>query len=134
MTAPKRADCTARNVNGRVVLYAERTTDSMAAAMDETSRRRAKQEAYNAEHGITPETIKKAVESPLDELLRAGSLNVAKTASVAQQVAQRKTSDPEQEIKRLRKQMKAAASKLEFERAAEMRDMIRELQALVVGA
>jgi excinuclease UvrABC helicase subunit UvrB len=59
---------------------------------------------------------------------------VSKTASVAQQVAQRKTSDPEQEIKRLRKQMKAAASKLEFERAAEIRDLIRELQALIVGA
>lgn len=124
----------ARNVNGRVILYAERTTDSMAAAIDETARRRAKQAAYNEEHGITPETIKKAVESPLDDLLRAGSLNVAKTTSVAQQVARRKDTDPEQEIKRLRKQMKAAASKLEFERAAEIRDLIRDLQALVVGA
>jgi len=124
----------ARNVNGRAILYGEKTTKSMALAIDETARRRTKQEAYNAEHGITPETIKKAVESPLDELLRAGSLNVDKSKSVAEQAAARQATDPEQEIKRLKKQMKAAAAKLEFERAAELRDLIRELQALVVGA
>ena len=106
----------------------------MAAAINETARRRTKQEAYNREHGITPETVRKAVESPLDDLLRAGSLNVSKSVSVAQQAAQRQATDPEHEIKRLRKQMKAAAAKLEFERAAEIRDLIRELQALVVGA
>ncbi len=124
----------ARNVNGRAILYGEKTTASMAQAIDETARRRTKQEAYNREHGITPETIKKSVDSPLDELLRAGSLNVDKTKSVAAQVASRQATDPEQEIKRLKKQMKAAAAKLEFERAAEIRDLIRELQALVVGA
>ena len=124
----------ARNVNGRAILYGEKTTASMAQAIDETARRRTKQEAYNREHGITPETIKKAVDSPLDELLRAGSLNVDKTKSVAAQAASRPATDPEQEIKRLKKQMKAAAAKLEFERAAEIRDLIRELQALVVGA
>lgn len=124
----------ARNVNGRAILYGEKTTASMAQAIDETARRRTKQEAYNREHGITPETIKKAVDSPLDELLRAGSLNVDKTKSVAAQAASRQATDPEQEIKRLKKQMKAAAAKLEFERAAEIRDLIRELQALVVGA
>jgi excinuclease ABC subunit B len=124
----------ARNVNGRAILYAEKHTASIAAALEETARRRAKQEAYNQEHGITPETIKKAVESPLDELLRAGSLTVEKTSTVAEQVAKRQATDPEQEIKRLKKQMKAAAAKLEFERAAELRDLIRELQALVVGA
>ena len=124
----------ARNVNGRAILYGEKTTASMAQAIDETARRRTKQEAYNREHGITPETIKKSVDSPLDELLRAGSLNVDKTKSVAAQAASRQATDPEQEIKRLKKQMKAAAAKLEFERAAEIRDLIRELQALVVGA
>ena len=124
----------ARNVNGRAILYGEKTTASMAQAIDETARRRAKQEAYNREHGITPETIRKAVDSPLDELLRAGSLNVDKAKSVAEQAASRQATDPEQEIKRLKKQMKAAAAKLEFERAAELRDLIRELQALVVGA
>lgn len=124
----------ARNVDGRAILYAEQVTASMTAAIDETDRRRAKQHAYNLEHGITPETIRKAVDSPLDELLRAGSLSVEKTRSVAEQAAANKTTNPEQEIARLRKQMKAAASKLEFERAAEIRDLIRELQALVIGA
>ena len=124
----------ARNVNGRAILYAAKTTDSMAAAIEETNRRRTIQSKYNDENGITPVTIKKAVESPLDELLRAGSLQVGKERSVAEQVAVRQTSNPEQEIARLRKQMKAAAAKLEFERAAEIRDLIKELQALVVGA
>ena len=124
----------ARNVNGRAILYAEKITASMKQALDETNRRRDKQAAYNKEHGITPETIQKAVESPLDDLLRAGSLTVEKSPSVASQAMKNQTSSPEQEIKRLRKQMKAAAAKLEFERAAELRDLIRELQALVVGA
>lgn len=124
----------ARNVNGRAILYGEKTTASMALAIDETNRRREVQEAYNIEHGITPETIKKAVDSPLDDLLRGGSLNVDKTQSVASQVAANKASKPEAEIARLKKQMKSAASKLEFERAAELRDLIRELSALVVGA
>ena len=106
----------------------------MREALDETNRRRIKQEAYNMEHGITPETIQKAVESPLDELLRAGSLTVEKSQSVASQAMKNKAANPEQEIKRLRKLMKAAAAKLEFERAAELRDLIRELQALIVGA
>ena len=124
----------ARNVEGRAILYADKTTDSMQAAIDETNRRRTIQAEYNAEHGITPVTIQKAVESPLDELLRAGSLQVDKERSVAEQAAARQTSNPEQEIARLRKQMKAAAAKLEFERAAEIRDLIKELQALVIGA
>jgi len=124
----------ARNVNGRAILYGEKTTKSMAKTIDETARRRAKQADYNSEHGITPETIKKAVDSPLDDLLRAGSMTVDKTKTVAAQAASRQATDPEQEIKRLKKQMKAAAAKLEFERAAELRDLIRELQALVVGA
>ena len=105
----------------------------MKAAIEETNRRRTVQSQYNEEHGITPVTIQKAVESPLDELLRAGSLQVDKERSVAEQAAAKQTSNPEQEIARLRKQMKAAAAKLEFERAAEIRDLIKELQALVVG-
>jgi excinuclease ABC subunit B len=124
----------ARNINGRAILYGEKTTNSMRLAIDETNRRREVQEAYNAEHGITPETIKKAVDSPLDDLLRAGSITVDKTQSVAMQVAANKASKPEAEIARLKKQMKAAAAKLEFERAADIRDLIRELSALVVGA
>ena len=122
-----------RHVQGRAILYAARTTDSMAAAIDETDRRRAIQVAYNEKHGITPETIIKAVASPLDELLRAGTLNVDKKRSIAEQAAAKRTSNPDAEIARLKKQMKAAAAKLEFERAADLRDLIRELSALVVG-
>ena len=124
----------ARNAQGRAILYAEKTTESMRAAIEETDRRRSKQAAYNAIHGITPETIQKAVDSPLDDLLRAGSITVDKSTTTAAQVMKKSTTDPEQEIKRLRKQMKSAASKLEFERAAELRDLIRELQSLIVGA
>ncbi len=124
----------ARNVNGRAILYGDKVTESMNQAIQETERRRAKQAAYNDAHGITPQTIRKAVESPLDDLLRAGTLNVDKAKSIAAQAAAREATDPEQEIKRLKKQMKAAATKLEFERAAEIRDLIKELQALVVGA
>jgi excinuclease ABC subunit B len=124
----------ARNAQGRAILYAEKTTESMKAAIEETNRRRSKQAAYNAAHGITPETIQKAVDSPLDDLLRAGSITVDKSKTTAAQVMKTSTTDPEQEIKRLRKQMKSAASKLEFERAAEIRDLIRELQSLIVGA
>jgi excinuclease ABC subunit B len=123
----------ARHVEGRAILYAARTTDSMAAAITETDRRRAKQAAYNVEHNITPETIRKAVDSPLDDLLRAGTLSVDKKRSVAEQAAAKKGTNPEAEIARLKKQMKAAAAKLEFERAADLRDLIRELSTLVVG-
>jgi excinuclease ABC subunit B len=123
----------ARHVEGRAILYAARTTASMAAAIDETDRRRAKQAAYNVEHNITPESIRKAVDSPLDDLLRAGTLSVDKKRSVAEQAAARKGTNPEAEIARLKKQMKAAAAKLEFERAADLRDLIRELSTLVVG-
>ncbi len=124
----------ARNVDGRAILYADKITDSIRTSMDETNRRRSIQDAYNQAHGITPETIRKAVESPLDELLRTGSIQVDKDRSTAQQAMANQTTNPEQEIARLKKQMKAAAAKLEFERAAELRDIIKELQALVVGA
>ncbi len=124
----------ARNVEGRAILYADKMTDSIRTSMDETNRRRVIQDAYNQAHGITPETIRKAVDSPLDELLRTGSIQVDKDRSTAQQARANQTTNPEQEIARLKKQMKAAAAKLEFERAAELRDIIKELQALVVGA
>jgi excinuclease ABC subunit B len=105
----------------------------MAAAINETERRRAVQAAYNIEHNITPESIKKAVASPLDELLRAGTLMVDKKRSVAEHAAANAGTKPEAEIARLKKQMKAAAAKLEFERAADLRDLIRELSTLIVG-
>ncbi len=122
----------ARNSEGRVILYADTVTPSMKAAMGETERRRAKQVAYNTEHGITPRTILKHVENPLAAVLgveteSAGGKGGTKRAaaptvpSIEQIPAQ---------IKRLRAEMKAAAAALEFERAAELRDQVRALEVL----
>jgi len=118
----------ARNVEGRVVLYADTRTGSMERAIEETERRRAKQLAYNAEHGITPETVKKQI----GELL--GTVYEADYAGVPEKTAETKPFErwsPERtaaEIERLRNEMYAAAEDLEFERAAELRDRLRELE------
>ena len=114
----------ARNVNGHVIMYADTITDSMRQAIDETSRRRELQEAYNREHNITPRTIQKSVRDLI---------------SISREVAQTETrmeKDPEsmsrQEleklIKKVEKQMKAAAADLDFETAAELRDKMIELK------
>jgi excinuclease ABC subunit B len=114
----------ARNVGGRVVMYADRVTDSMQAAIDETDRRRAKQVAYNEEHGIVPETITKAIRDINDGLRR-----------VAEQRAELELEGKEPEelaamMGRLEAQMKEAARNLEFERAAALRDEILQLRRL----
>ncbi len=114
----------ARNVDGHVIMYADTITDSMRQAIDETSRRRELQEAYNREHNITPRTIQKSVRDLI---------------SISREVAQTETrmeKDPEsmsrQEleklIKKVEKQMKAAAADLNFETAAELRDKMIELK------
>ncbi|MCK6502546.1 excinuclease ABC subunit UvrB [Myxococcota bacterium] len=117
----------ARNVDGRVLLYADHVTPSMRAAMDETERRRQKQQAYNLAHGITPETIRKAVESPLATLLDAERIVVPKDKARGEADELNLQSLPGT-VKRLRKQMQEAAKRLEFEKAAELRDRIRELE------
>ena len=114
----------ARNVGGRVVMYADRVTDSMRAAIDETDRRRAKQLAYNAEHGIVPETITKAIRE-IEQGLRR----------VAEERAELEVSGKAPEelagmVGRLEAQMKEAARNLEFERAAALRDEILQLRRL----
>ena len=116
----------ARNVDGRVIMYGDKITKSMKAALDETARRREKQAAYNELHGITPETIRKAVESPLVALLDGERIIVKKDRPALPAEV-----DPKRlpaTIQKLRREMKAAAGKLEFERAAELRDRIRELE------
>lgn len=116
----------ARNVDGRVIMYGDKITRSMRAALDETARRRVLQDAYNQEHGITPETIRKAIDSPLAALLDAERITVKKERPEAQV-----NIDPKQlpkTLKRLRREMMAAAADLAFERAAELRDRIRELE------
>jgi excinuclease ABC subunit B len=120
----------ARHVQGRVIMYADRMTDSMTRAIDETNRRRAIQVAFNLEHGIEPVSIIKAVRDLTDSLsVRAvaearGEYNLDKKSSI-----------PKSELKRLiselEVQMKAAAKNLEFEKAAVLRDQIYELRGVL---
>jgi excinuclease ABC subunit B len=120
----------ARNAEGRVILYADTRTPSMRQALDETSRRREKQMAYNAAHGITPKTILKNVESPLTKLLDADYVKVPKDRKEMAALPEVSVEQIPSQLKRLRNEMKAAAAKLDFERAAELRDRIRSLEAL----
>ena len=119
----------ARNVNGTVILYADQMTDSLRQAIGETERRRAKQEAYNAAHGIEPRTIIKDIASPL---LQLSNLDYHDAAFLPPRVGEVDVTDPAslaKAIGELEKQMKAAARKLEFEEAAQIRDRIKELRA-----
>jgi excinuclease ABC subunit B len=114
----------ARNVGGRVVMYADRTTDSMRAAIDETNRRRTKQLTYNEERGIVPETITKAIRD-----IHEGLRRVAEERATLQI----ESAEPEElaaMLGRLEAQMKEAARNLEFERAAALRDEILQLRRL----
>lgn len=112
----------ARNVNAEVILYADKVTESMQQALDETSRRRELQLAYNAEHGITPETIKKAIKRGIEEEIEAQRV-VTEAAGISE------TQYVTQEfLNALEAEMLAAAQNLEFERAAQLRDRILELK------
>jgi excinuclease ABC subunit B len=121
-----------RNVRGRVILYADKITKSIRAAMDETERRRQVQAAFNAEHGITPAGIQKAINSPLAALLDAGTIRVPKTEPAMAAMADITQRALPGHITKLRKQMGIAAGRLEFERAAALRDRIRELETWAV--
>jgi excinuclease ABC subunit B len=114
----------ARNVEGRVILYADKQTGSLKGALEETERRRNKQLAHNEAHGITPETIKKTISSSLDLRKKTeGSDSPLKKLSVK---------DIEKKKNQLLKDMKAAAADLEFEKAASLRDELRALEALEI--
>ena len=114
----------ARNAQGHVIMYADNMTDSMKNAMEETERRRAVQEAYNKEHGITPQTIKKAVRD-----LISISKEVAKTERVlAKDPESMNRKELEKLIGEIQKKMRAAAADLNFEAAAELRDKMIELK------
>jgi excinuclease ABC subunit B len=122
----------ARNVDGRVILYADNHTPSMANAIDETDRRRAKQIAYNVEHGITPQSIRSAVESPLAELLDGERVIARKDKGPQLPLAGADVIDAQSlgnTLTRLKREMKESARKLEFERAGELRDRIRDLES-----
>jgi excinuclease ABC subunit B len=116
----------ARNVNGKAILYADRVTDSMRRATTETQRRREKQSLYNKEQGITPQTIVKTIDSTLVSIVEADYFKVPLETDEIEDYSPEKLSET---IQRLESEMRAAASKLEFERAAELRDKIKHLRS-----
>ncbi|MER2062433.1 MAG: helicase-related protein, partial [Aerococcus urinaeequi] len=116
----------ARNQNGHVIMYADGITDSMRRAMDETARRRAIQQAYNKEHGIVPQTIKKEIR----DAIRITHVNSEEMSnSLTEQLRALKRDDREQALRNVELEMKQAAKDLNFEKAAELRDIIMELKA-----
>jgi len=116
----------ARNVHGRVIFYAEETTDAMKAAIDESERRRALQSAHNAAHGIVPATTTRSVDRPL---AAAVSEDEAAPRADALPPPPVEPGDLRKTIERLRREMLAAAEALDFERAAKLRDQVRQLEA-----
>ncbi len=121
----------ARNVNGRVLMYADQITRSMRSAIDETNRRRQKQQDYNIEHGITPQTVIKAVRD-LREL--AGfRTELAAERDEAEVEAVLASSDVPKVVQKLKDEMLKAAKDLDFERAAQIRDRIRILDEAAIG-
>ena len=121
----------ARNVDGRVVLYADVMTDSLRNALEETARRRAKQAAWNAANGITPTSVRKQIGEALASVFEQDYVTVApiKDAGVTNMVGK----DLVHSIADLEKRMRAAAADLEFEEAARIRDEIKRLEALQLG-
>jgi excinuclease ABC subunit B len=115
----------ARNVFGTVILYADSMTDSMKRAIDETERRRRLQGAFNKKHGITPQSIIKALGSPLIKIYDADYVDIP---IAAEKGAKYGAAELPRMIRKLQKEMKQAAERLDFEAAAELRDRIRELQ------
>ncbi|HDR7792967.1 TPA: excinuclease ABC subunit B [Bacillus luti] len=115
----------ARNENGRVIMYADRITKSMGIAIEETQRRRTIQEAYNKEHGITPKTIQKGVR----DVIRATTAAEETEAYEAAPAKKMTEKEREKTIAKMEAEMKEAAKALDFERAAELRDLLLELKA-----
>jgi excinuclease ABC subunit B len=113
----------ARNVNAKVILYADKVTDSMQRAIDETARRRKLQEAYNEKHGITPETIRKAIHRGIEATAAAHA-----QANAAVGRTEETKYITEEYIAELEAEMLSAAENLEFERAAAIRDRIEQMQ------
>jgi len=117
----------ARNVNGQVILYADQMTGSMDQAILETNRRRRIQEDYNKVHNITPQTVKKSIRNILSSIYETDYFTVPTAADVKEAYVPAR--DIPVVIQRLKTEMKEAAQRLEFERAAELRDKIQRLEA-----
>jgi excinuclease ABC subunit B len=125
----------ARNLNGRAILYADRITDSMKKAMDETERRRNKQIAFNRDHGITPKSIVKRIKDLIDGVYSEKSGKEAQKLELQKALVEDMSEkDIAREIKRLEKQMIEHAKNLEFEKAASVRDQLQMLKAQAFGA
>ncbi len=118
----------ARNVNGKVILYADKITPSMERAMQETARRREKQLAYNKAHGITPQTIKKNIRDILASIYERDYADMA--AEVKTSIGTVSVSEIERTVKALEKKMREAADDLRFEEAAQHRDEIKRLKKI----
>jgi len=116
----------ARNLNGRAILYADRMTDSMRRALDETNRRRAIQQAYNEENGITPQSIVRPVEMSLAQIVEADYVDVADAAEGMPEFKSQEELDAY--VAKLENDMREAAKRFEFEQAAKLRDTIKELR------
>ena len=126
----------ARNERGRAILYADKITNSMQRAIDETDRRRTKQTAYNVKHGITPRSIQKAVADIMEGAYGPAGGSPRKFAQVAEEVAQYAGMKPDELAKKIREieqQMFKHAQNLEFEEAAKLRDKIHRIQEQNMG-
>jgi excinuclease ABC subunit B len=124
----------ARNVNGTVIMYADTVTASMQSALDETARRRTIQRRYNEDHGITPQTIRKAIGGPLVAIEDADYLEATEPLLDGEDAEG--WPEPDEipgTVDRLKKEMRRAATALEFERAAELRDRIHALERHRLG-
>ena len=121
-----------RNISGQVILYADAMTNSMKKAMGETERRRKIQETYNRKHGITPESIQKAIPDILESIYEADYATIPTAAEKHEEYVS--LFEVPRLIARLKKEMREAASKLDFEKAAEFRDRIKALEEMELGS
>ena len=121
----------ARNVRGRAIMYADVVTDSMRAAISETERRRVAQEAYNLEHGITPASIIKNIDEVMSSVYERDYVAVPVVKEAHEEF--RTQADLDAFIADLQQQMKAAAANLEFEKAAALRDRVKQLKSRELG-
>jgi excinuclease ABC subunit B len=119
-----------RNLSGKVILYADRMTGSMKDAMDETERRRRKQVSFNREHGITPETVRKNIAEPIGRACEGDYVTVA----LEEEWDFSSAGELARHLRKLRKDMEKAAKKLDFERAAEIRDRLLALERVELTA
>ena len=119
----------ARNVNGRVIMYADTMTASMRAASTGTGRRRALQGAYNVEHGITPESVVRSIDEVMSSVYERDYMTPARDP----RETFRTQAELDAEISRLEHEMKAAAANLDFERAAQLRDSLKTLRTRDLG-